>query len=156
MNFDYLNSSLTCTSVVRISTRVISTPLSFKSILISIHQTCTPLSLTRTLWLLGLYDKSDFTTNLMLWLLQHYDNSNSPYPPSPTITLWLYDPFMKLRQRKVERAQHISWGHIVSLTQSLTPEILLPDNSDVLQTSDSDLLTWGSGPLLCMAGVLVP
>src|SRR6202050_3246393 len=61
-NSEYLNSSLTCISVVRISTRMISTPLSLKSILISICQTHTPLSLTLTL--LRCYNYSDSTPTL--------------------------------------------------------------------------------------------
>jgi hypothetical protein len=54
---------------------------------------------------------------------------------------------------KVERAQHIRWSHIISLTQLLSLEIQLSDNSDVcklqsfvtlqlqhLMISDSDVL----------------
>ena len=109
---------------------------------------------TPTLWLLRRYNYSDVITSPTLslvrryhysnviatptlCLLQHYDNSDSPYPPSPTpliihhlfITLRLYDPFTKSRRRKVERAQHISWGRIVSLT---------PNNHSVWK---SDFLT---------------
>jgi hypothetical protein len=139
MNSDYLNSSLTCSSAVQILTRVISTPLSFKSILISICQTHTPLSwsptlTSTTLWQLWHYDYSDVMTTPTLWQLQLFLSS---------ITHLLHPDFMilmKLRRRKVERVQHMNWGHIVSLTQSLSLEIRLPDNSDVLQTSNSNLL----------------
>jgi len=107
MNSDYLNS-LPCSSAVRISTRIISTPLSFKSIFISIRQTCTPLSwsltptsptllqvrcydysnvmTTPTLQQVRRYDKSDIMTIPMLWPLRLYDKSDIMTSP----TLWLF------------------------------------------------------------------
>src|ERR1700683_4506907 len=86
-NSEYLNSSLTCISVVQISTRI-STLLSLKSIPISICQTHTPLSLTPTLFLLQLYAYSDLRrydySNIITTptLLQRYDYSNVMTTPT--------------------------------------------------------------------------